>query len=132
MVFELPGFTDLTGPYNQAVTIKLGSWAQTSTAGSAASSTVESGKTYKVTTRAGSAATDGNTFNTYTRDPNDPADADGSHGLPVEVDDVFRASQAFTDNNYTFTQVDAYAFAANDGTSANITLSGNLQPWSPN
>ena len=43
MVFELPGFTDLTGPYNQAVTIKLGSWAQTSTAGSSASSTVESG-----------------------------------------------------------------------------------------
>ena len=39
MVFELPGFTDLTGPYNQAVTIKLGAWAQTSTAGSSASST---------------------------------------------------------------------------------------------
>ena len=64
MVFDLPGFTDLTGPYNQAVTIKLGSWAQTSTAGSSASSTVESGKTYKVTTRSGSAGTDGNTFNT--------------------------------------------------------------------
>ena len=127
MVFELPGFTDLTGPYNQAVTIKLGSWAQTSTAGSSASSTVESGKTYKVTTRSGSAGTDGNTFNTYTRDPNDPTDADGFHGLPVEVGDVFRASQAFTDSDYTFTQVDAYAFTANDGTSANITLSGNLQ-----
>ena len=127
MVFELPGFTDLTGPYNQAVTIKLGSWAQTSTAGSSASSTVESGKTYKVTTRSGSAGTDGNTFNTYTRDPNDPTDADAFHGLPVEVNDVFRASQAFTDSDYTFTQVDAYAFTANDGTSANITLSGNLQ-----
>ena len=127
MVFELPGFTDLTGPYNQAVTIKLGSWAQTSTAASSASSTVESGKTYKVTTRSGSAGTDGNTFNTHTRDPNDPTDADSFHGLPVEVDDVFRASQAFTDNNYTFTQVDAYAFTANDGTSATVTLSGNLQ-----
>ena len=89
MVFELPGFTDLTGQYNQAVTIKLGSWAQTSTAGSSASSTVESGKTYKVTTRSGSAGTDGNTFNTYTRDPNDPSDADAFHGLPVEVNDVF-------------------------------------------
>ena len=127
MVFELPGFTDLTGPYNQAVSIKLGSWAQTSTAGSSAASTVESGKTYKVTTRSGSADTDGNTFNSFTRDPNDPADADGFHGLPVEVNDVFRASQAFTDNNYTFTEVDAYAFTANDGTSSDITLSGNLQ-----
>ena len=127
MVFELPGFTDLTGPYNQAVSIKLGSWTQTSTAGSSASSTVESGKTYKVTTRSGSADTDGNTFNSFTRDPNDPTDADAFHGLPIEVDDVFRASQAFTDNNYTFTEVDAYAFTANDGTSSSITLSGNLQ-----
>ena len=127
MVFELPGFTDLTGPYSQAVTITLGSWAQTSVAGSSASSTVESGKTYKVTTRSGSALTDGNAFNSYTRDPNDPADADAFHGLPVEVDEVFRASQAFTDSDYTFTQVDAYAFTPNDGTSASITLSGNLQ-----
>ena len=47
MVFELPGFTDLTGPYNQAVSIKLGSWAQTSNASSSTSSSVESGKTYK-------------------------------------------------------------------------------------
>ena len=47
-------------------------------------------------------------------------------GLP-EVDEVFRASQAFTDSDYTFTQVDAYAFTPNDGTSASITLSGNLQ-----
>ena len=127
MVFELPGFTDLTGPYSQAVSIKLGSWAQTSTSGSSPSSTVESGKTYKVTTRSGSAGTDGNTFNAFTRDPNDPSDADAFHGLPIEVNDVFRASQAFTDNNYTFTEVDAYAFTANDGTSSDITLSGNLQ-----
>ena len=127
MVFELPGFTDLTGPYNQAVTVKLGSWAQTSTAGSSASSSVESGKTYTVTTRSGSASDDGNAFVANTRDPNDPADADAFHGLPVEVNDVFRASQAFTDNNYTFTQVDAYAFTANDSTTASITLSGNLQ-----
>ena len=127
MVFELPGFTDLTGPYNQAVTIKLGAWAQTSTAGSSASSTVESGKTYKVTSRSGNAGTDGNTFNTYTRDPNDPTDANTFHGLPVELNDVFRASQAFTDSDYTFTQVDAYAFTATDGTTTNVTLSGNLQ-----
>ena len=66
MVFELPGFTDLTGPYNQAVSIKLGSWAQTSVASSSASSSVESGKTYKVITRSGSSATDGNAFKDYT------------------------------------------------------------------
>ena len=127
MVFELPGFTDLTGPYSKAVTVKLGSWAQTSTAGSSASNSVESGKTYKVTTRSGSAATDGEDFDQYTRDPNDTADADAFHGTPVEINDVFRASQAFTDNNYTFTQVDAFAFTANDSTTASITLSGNLQ-----
>ena len=101
--------------YNQAISINFGSWAQTSTAASSASSTVESGKTYTVTTRSGSAGTDGNAFNAYTRDPNDPSDADAFHGLPVEVGDVFRASQAFTDSDYTFTQVDAYAFTANDG-----------------
>ena len=127
MVFELPGFTDLTGPYNQAVSIKLGSWAQTSVASSSASSSVESGKTYKVITRSGSSATDGNAFKDYTRDPNDPSDADAFHGAPIEVGDVFRASQAFTDSDYTFSQVDAYAFTANDGTTVSITLSGNLQ-----
>ncbi|MDC0900344.1 flagellar filament capping protein FliD [Paracoccaceae bacterium] len=127
MVFELPGFTDLTGPYNQAVSIKLGSWAQTSTASSSTSNSVESGKTYKVITRSGSSASDGNAFDEYTRDPNDTSDADAFHGTPIEVDDVFRASQAFTDNNYTFSQVDAYSFTANDSTTANITLSGNLQ-----
>ena len=127
MVFELPGFSDLTGPYSQAVTVKLGSWAQTSTAGSSASNSVEAGKTYKVTTRSGSADTDGNGFVANTRDPNDPADSDAFHGAPIEVNDVFRASQAFTDNNYTFTEVDAYSFTANDNTSATITVSGNLQ-----
>ena len=127
MVFELPGFTDLTGPYSQAVTVKLGSWAQTSTAGSSASNSVEAGKTYKVTTRSGSADTDGNGFVANTRDPNDPADADAFHGAPIEVNDVFRASQAFTDNNYTYTQVHAYSYTANDNTSATITVSGNLQ-----
>ena len=93
MVFELPGFTDLSSTINQAISIDFGSWAQTSTAASSASSTVESGKTYKVTTRSGSSGTDGNAFNAYTRDPNDPSDADAFHGLPVEVGDVFRASQ---------------------------------------
>jgi flagellar hook-associated protein 2 len=127
MVFELPGFTDLTGPYNQAVSIKLGSWAQTSIASSSTSNSVESGKTYKVITRSGSSSTDGNAFDEYTRDPNDPSDADAFHGTPIEADDVFRASQAFTDNDYTFSQVDAYSFTANDSTTANITLSGNLQ-----
>mgnify|MGYP003314734788 FL=1 len=94
MVFELPGFTDLTGPYNQAVSIKLGSWAQTSTASSSTSNSVESGKTYKVITRSGSDAADGNAFDQHTRDPNDPSDADAFHGTPIEVGDVFRASQA--------------------------------------
>jgi flagellar hook-associated protein 2 len=127
MIFELPGFTNLSTSYSQAVTIKLGSWAQTSTAGSSASSSVESGKTYKVTTRSGSASSDGQNFDQHTRDPNDPTDSDAFHGTPIEVNEVFRASQAFTDNTYTFTQVDAYAFTANDSTTASITLSGNLQ-----
>ncbi len=128
MVFELPGFTDLTSTISQAISIDFGTWASTSTAGSSASSTVEAGKTYKVTTRSGSSGTDGNTFNSYTRDPNDPTDADAFHGLPVEVNDVFRASQAFTDNNYTFTEVDAYAFTEKTGnTTTNLTLSGTVQ-----
>lgn len=128
MVFELPGFTDLTSTINQAISVDFGSWSSTSVAGSSASSTVEAGKTYKVTTRSGSAGTDGNAFNTYTRDPNDPSDADAFHGLPIEVDDVFRASQAFTDNNYTFTEVEAYAFTEKSGnTTTNLTLSGTVQ-----
>ena len=128
MVFELPGFTDLTSTISQSISIDFGSWAQTSTAGSSAASTVESGKTYIVTTRSGSLGTDGNAFNTYTRDPNDPADADAFHGLPIEENDVFRASQAFTDSNYTFTEVDAYSFTAKSGnTTTNVTLSGTVQ-----
>ena len=128
MVFELPGFTDLTSTINQAISVDFGSWSSTSVAGSSASSTVEAGKTYKVTTRSGSAGTDGNAFNTYTRDPNDPSDANAFHGLPIEVDDVFRASQAFTDNNYTFTEVEAYAFTEKSGnTTTNLTLSGTVQ-----
>ncbi len=128
MVFELPGFTDLTSTINQAISVDFGSWSSTSVAGSSASSTVEAGKTYKVTTRSGNAGTDGNAFNAYTRDPNDPSDADAFHGLPIEVDDVFRASQAFTDNNYTFTEVEAYAFTEKSGnTTTNLTLSGTVQ-----
>ena len=128
MVFELPGFTDLSSTINQAISIDFGSWVQTSTAASSASSTVESGKTYTVTTRSGSSGTDGNAFNAYTRDPNDPSDADAFHGLPVEVGDVFRSSQAFTDGGYTFTEVDAYSFTAKSGnTTTNLTLSGTVQ-----
>ena len=44
-------------------------------------------------TRAGSDAGDGNAFDDYTRDPNDTSDADAFHGTPIEVNDVFRASQ---------------------------------------
>ena len=128
MVFELPGFTDLSSTISQAISIDFGSWAQTSTAGSSASSTVENGKTYKVETRSGTDGTDGNAFNANTRDPNDPADADTFHGLPVEVGDVFRASQAFTDSDYTFTEVEAYSFTAKSGnTTTNVTLSGTVQ-----
>jgi flagellar hook-associated protein 2 len=128
MVFELPGFTDLSSSISQTLTFNFGSWDKTSTAASSASSSVENGKTYKVTTRSGSASTDGNAFDQHTRDPNDSADSDAHHGTPIEVDDVFRASQAFTDNNYTFTELDAYAFTARSGNSAtNVTLSGTVE-----
>ena len=126
MVFELPGFTDLTSTINQAISVDFGSWSSTSTASSSASNTVEAGKTYKVTTRAD--GNSGDSFDEYTRDPNDPSDADAFHGTPIEVDDVFRASQAFTNSNYTFTEVDAYAFTAKSGnTTTNLTLSGTVQ-----
>ncbi|MDB3860028.1 flagellar filament capping protein FliD [Paracoccaceae bacterium] len=126
MVFELPGFTDLTSTINQAISVDFGSWSSTSTASSSASNTVEAGKTYKVTTRADGVS--GDSFDEYTRDPNDPSDADAFHGTPIEVDDVFRASQAFTNSNYTFTEVDAYAFTAKSGnTTTNLTLSGTVQ-----
>jgi len=128
MVFELPGFTDLSSSITQAISIDFGSWAQTSSASSSASSTVESGKTYKVTTRSVVGATDGDAFDEYTRDPNDPTDADAFHGLPIEVGDVFRASQGFTDSNYTFTEVDAYAFTENsDNTTTTVSLSGTVE-----
>ena len=128
MVFELPGFTDLSSTISQTLTFNFGSWAKTSATGSSASSSVESGKTYKVTSRTGSSASDGDAFDQHTRDPNDPADSDAFHGTPIEVDDVFRASQAFTDNDYTFTEVDAYAFTARSGnTATNVTLSGTVE-----
>ena len=55
MVFELPGFTDLTSSISQAISIDFGSWSQTSTAASSTSNSVEAGKTYKVVTAAGGA-----------------------------------------------------------------------------
>ena len=128
MVFEIPGFTDLTTVINQAISIDFGYWSQTSTAASSAVSTVESGKTYKVATRSITDATDGNSFNAHTRDPNDPASSTAFHGLPIEVDDVFRAAQAFTDSDYTFTEVDAYSFTEKTGnTTVNLTLNGTIE-----
>ena len=126
MVFELPGFTDLSSSISQTLTFNFGSWVKTSTAGSSASNSVDAGKTYKVTTRAD--GNSGDSFDEYTRDPNDPSDSDAFHGTPMEVDDVFRASQAFTNANYTFTEVDAYAFTARSGnTATNVTLSGTVE-----
>ena len=128
MIFELPGFTDLTSTITQSVTFNFGSWSQTSNVSSSASNSVEAGKTYKVITRAGSNAGDGNAFDDYTRDPNDTSDADAFHGTPIEVNDVFRASQAFSDADYTFQEVDAYSFTANsDNTAVTVNLSGSLE-----
>ena len=126
--FELPGFTDLTSTITQSVTFNFGSWSQTSNASSSTSNSVEAGKTYKAVTRAGSDAGDGNAFDDYTRDPNDTSDADAFHGTPIEVNDVFRASQAFSDADYTFQEVDAYSFTANsDNTAVTVNLSGSLE-----
>tara|TARA_B100000963_G_scaffold53423_1_gene41558 strand:- start:5173 stop:7050 length:1878 start_codon:yes stop_codon:yes gene_type:complete len=126
MVFELPGFTDLSSSISQTLTFNFGSWAKTSTASSATSNTVEAGKTYKVMTRASGHS--GDSFDEYTRDPNDPSDADAFHSTPIEVDDVFRASQGFTNANYTFSEVDAYAFTARSGnTATSVTLSGTVE-----
>ena len=128
MIFELPGFTDLTSTITQSVTFNFGSWSQTSNVSSSTSNSVEAGKTYKVVTRAGSDAGDGNAFDDYTRDPNDTSDADAFHGTPIEVNDVFRASQAFSDADYTFQEVDAYSFTANsDNTAVTVNLSGSLE-----
>ena len=125
MVFELPGFTDLTSNISQAVSIDFGSWSQTSTVSSSTSNSVEAGKTYKVITAAGGA--DGDAFDEYTRNPNDPDATTAFHGTPIEVGDVFRASQDFTDSDFTFQEVDAYAFTEKSGnTTVNLTLSGTL------
>ena len=125
MVFELPGFTDLTSNISQAISIDFGSWSQTSTAASSTSNSVEAGKTYKIITAAGGA--DGDAFDEYTRNPNDPDATAAFHGIPIEIGDVFRASQDFTDSDFTFQEVDAYAFTEKSGnTTVNLTLSGTL------
>ena len=126
MVFELPGFTDLEATISQAISIDFGSWSQTSTANSSTSNTVEAGKTYKVMTRADGA--DGDAFDEFTRDPNDPDATTAYHGTPIEVGDVFRAPVDGEDSDYTFQEVDAYAFTEKTGnTTLNLTLSGTLE-----
>ena len=126
MVFELPGFTDLEATISQAISIDFGSWSQTSTANSSTSNTVEAGKTYKVMTRADGA--DGDAFDEFTRDPNDPDATTAYHGTPIEVGDVFRAPVDGEDSDYTFQEVDAYAFTEKTGnTTVNLTLSGTLE-----
>ena len=126
MVFELPGFTDLEATISQAISIDFGSWSQTSTANSSTSNTVEAGKTYKVMTRADGA--DGDAFDEFTRDPNDPDATTAYHGTPIEVGDVFRAPVDGEDSDYTFQEVDAYAFTEKTGnTTVDLTLSGTLE-----
>ena len=50
------------------------------------------------------------------------------HGTPIEVGDIFRASQAFTNADYTFQEVNAYAFTEKSGNSTvNLTLSGTVE-----
>ena len=73
-------------------------------------------------------ASDGDAFDEYTRDPNDPDATAAFHGTPIEVDDIFRASQAFTNADYTFQEVNAYAFTESSGNSTvNVTLSGTVE-----
>lgn len=128
MVFELPGFTDLEANISQSIAIDFGSWSQTSTASSSSSNTVEAGKTYKVITRNVVGSSDGDAFDEYTRDPNDSDATAAFHGTPIEVGDIFRASQGFTNNDYTFQEVDAHAFTERSGNSTvNVTLSGTVE-----
>jgi len=128
MVFELPGFTDLEANINQSIAIDFGSWSQTSTAAASSTNSVEAGKTYKVITRNVVGVSDGDPFDEYTRDPNDPDGTAAFHGTPIEVGDIFRASQAFTNADYTFQEVDAHAFTEKSGNSTvNVTLSGTVE-----
>ena len=128
MVFELPGFTDLEANINQSIAIDFGSWSQTSTAAASSTNSVEAGKTYKVITRNVVGVSDGDPFDEYTRDPNDPDATAAFHGTPIEVGDIFRASQAFTNADYTFQEVDSYAFTEKSGNSTvNLTLSGTVE-----
>ena len=128
MVFELPSFTDLEANINQSIAIDFGSWSQTSTAAASSTNSVEAGKTYKVITRNVVGVSDGDPFDEYTRDPNDPDATVAFHGTPIEVGDIFRASQAFTNADYTFQEVDSYAFTEKSGNSTvNLTLSGTVE-----
>ena len=126
MVFELPGFTDLTSTISKSVTFNFGSWAQTSTASASATNNVEAGKTYVTSSKTSSG--NGSAFDDYTRDPNDTTDSDEyltASTIPVGA--YFRSSADFTNTNYTFTEVDAYAFtASSDNTPVTVSLSGTL------
>ena len=100
--------------------------AQTSNVSSSSSNSVVEGKTYKIITRAGGA--DGDAFDEFTRDPNNPNSSAAFHNVPMEVGDVFRASQDFTNADYTFQEVDSYAFTEKTGnTTLNLTLNGTIE-----
>ena len=123
MVYELPGFA-LTDTFTETLSIDFGKWEQISTTSSSNTSSVTSGKTYKIV----SAGSDGNSFDGYTRDPHDPnanvqfLEQDNSE---LSVGKFFRASQSFTSTDFVFQEVDNYEFTEKAGNSTVTVNSDN-------
>lgn len=117
MVFELPGFTDLTGPYNQSVTIKLGKWVKTGETATSTSSSFSNGKSYIVA----STVPDDQKASIHSKT------SDLANDAAVVQNAVFTASGDGTTTGSFVKEIPKYTFTANDSTSVTKTLNGNLQ-----
>ena len=116
MVFEMPGFTDLTTSINQTLTLNYGSWVKTGTAGSDTNS-FSSGKTYLITS-AVPALEKSNIAN----------NSDLANDAAVVTGAVFTASGNGTTTAAHYKEVEKYTFTAKSGnTATTVNLTGTLE-----
>ena len=124
MVSELPSFSS-TDTFSETLSIDFGTWAQVSSASSSTivNSALTAGKTYKIT----AARASGADFDEYTRDPHDPTATSqylNQSSANLAVGDIFRASQAFTNADFDFQEVENYSFTEKTGNST-VTINAD-------
>lgn len=116
MVFEMPGFTDLTSNITQTLSLNFGSWAKTGTAGSDTNS-FSSGNTYLIT----SAVPDSEKSNIANN-------SDLANDAAVVTGATFTASGNGTTTAAHYKEVEKYTFTAKSGNSTTtVSLTGTLE-----